>query len=954
MFDSRSRLSAEPPERIINAGAKNRNNCTIGDRDSPNFGADNVSIIEGKPAAVTKKRGTSSENDGGSDTCTSCDCGVPDGYPPEDENELLFRTKEGAPALADGSSNIDYDVMAGPLRHGWIAEQMSHAEMAAKAREAANLVKQQSKRVKRATETVEYDNSPDNLTPWPRRSSDPPSPDPPPITVDLIRRIAAEDSTCHPDGEYPPALAQFVSQLEAWRQRLAEHFHFNPACFADNTRAAADRINERLSFLPQKRRQKVMRIVRAGYRIPFVSPPPPFHRHSNSPDLSQHRDAAWDALLKDMGHGAVLPCNLPRDGFPSVVSPVRTAPKGWRSSKRRFVINMRYLNGFIPEEESKCTLDTLSRVRNLLGFPGANSKVTWSITMDLASGYHNFWVDESQWPLMGFALHASELPAEAVEYLRKHFPECEDKASGNFYFLMRALPFGLGPSCAAFSLVTTSLAASWRRHPVCGLPLRLTSYIDDFLSISKILRAALIAAIELVYEATAAGLTISVEKCRLGPATRVKYLGMIIDSRRQVFRLPSSRSDRIRTQINEISRTLRSTTNIPARWIAQLVGLLWSITPCCQRAVSIMARGFIALLTEQMAASVWRHSRRRRSRFPLKRLLSAFWDSDVTWSDEADEDLRFWEQVDFSKLNAPISSDTMEIMASSVRVSTEIFKHKKIGFAASDASDTAGGGGLLQYTDGAFSFDPRGTFFSPLTPELSEESSALREGTSIMWMLMAIQHLLPKRVVVFTDSQVAATAIARGSRVHSLQAVARRLFMWCMQFGKLLMICWAPRDTAVISESDARSRWVDTYDERTPTPVFLAANEMALRTWGKGVSFDRQASHLNAMPPHELGYKLPFNAQWNQPGCSGVDMFLQPASSWQAHVNFIHPAAPTVGRLLAFLPATQSRAIVVIPLRLVDGASWWSNMVRLGGPGVVQVARRDGFLIAAIDHSPAR
>ena len=42
--------------------------------------------------------------------------------------------------------------------------------------------------------------------------------------------------------------------------------------------------------------------------------------------------------------------------------------------------------------------------------------------------------------------------------------------------------------------------------------------------VTQTIRAALIAVIELVYEATAAGLTISVEKCRLGPATRVKYL----------------------------------------------------------------------------------------------------------------------------------------------------------------------------------------------------------------------------------------------------------------------------------------------------------------------------------------------------------------------------------------------------------------------------------------------
>lgn len=120
-------------------------------------------------------------------------------------------------------------------------------------------------------------------------------------------------------------------------------------------------------------------------------------------------DAAWDALRKHLGHGAVLPCNLKRDGKPTVTSPVRAAPKGWRSSKRRFVIDMRYLTSFIPDEESSCALDTLSKIRNLLTFEG--SRPSWFITMDMASGYHNFWIAEHQWHLMGFALHRSELPA---------------------------------------------------------------------------------------------------------------------------------------------------------------------------------------------------------------------------------------------------------------------------------------------------------------------------------------------------------------------------------------------------------------------------------------------------------------------------------------------------------------------------------------------------------------
>ena len=115
--------------------------------------------------------------------------------------------------------------------------------------------------------------------------------------------------------------------------------------------------------------------------------------------------------------------------------------------------------------------------------------------MDLASGYHNFRIAESQRDLMGIAIHAAELPAQAIHWLRTHpsAQGCEVRRTGLFYFTIVALPFGLAPSCAVFSDIVTALAAAWRRHQVCCLPLRLSSYIDDFCVVTDSVRAALVA-----------------------------------------------------------------------------------------------------------------------------------------------------------------------------------------------------------------------------------------------------------------------------------------------------------------------------------------------------------------------------------------------------------------------------------------------------------------------------
>ena len=236
---------------------------------------------------------------------------------------------------------------------------------------------------------------------------------------------------------------------------------------------------------------------------------------------------------------------------------------------------------------------------------------------------------------------------------------------------------------------------------VCGLPVRLTSYTDDYLPMAPGVRAALILAIELVYEFTAVGITLKMTKCRLSPATRVKYLGIIIDSRARRFSLPASRVERLTIQVEKLAFLSQDSDSVPARKIAQLVGLLWATAPCCPRAVSVMARGMVSVLTKAMRRSVWnpRHAFRPGHRvdisstFSLKRVLAAFWDGNVQWATAAEMDLLFWRSVNFAKLSAPISADTLGVMLDNIYLDPSTFNLSGISFLASDASETACGGG---------------------------------------------------------------------------------------------------------------------------------------------------------------------------------------------------------------------------------------------------------------------
>ena len=334
----------------------------------------------------------------------------------------------------------------------------------------------------------------------------------------------------------------------------------------------------------------------------------------------------------------------------------------------------------------------------------------------------------------------------------------------------------------------------------------------------------------------------------------------------------------------------------------------------------------------------------------LKVMMAAFWSGYVRWSADANAELRFWLMVPLFELEAPISADTLEVLASNLLLDTSVFKRGAMSFMASDASDYAGGGGMLRHGRGGLEFAPNAVFFAPLPKRIRGSSSTLREITTVLRMLQAFGRPRSKCIIVFTDSWGACAAIRRGSKKHDVQSVAREIFIWSLRNKVVVNPCWVSRDKPILKEADRRSRWVDSHEDRTPRNVFAEANRMARRAWGRQLSFDRQASSANAMPPRGMGERLPFNARWHQPGCQGVDMFLQPVWSWRQHINYVYPAEPTTGRVLTFLQEVRARAVVVCKAGHASG-KWWSNFVRRSGPGVVESKLLSGFLLTAVDHS---
>ena len=314
---------------------------------------------------------------------------------------------------------------------------------------------------------------------WPMDTNEkPPFPPPWPSKTERIAMMR-ESSASHPEQALGHLAQAWVNDLERWYHKLQGHFQFDPSDLALNLRNNLHKWKRRLSYLRKSQPQlydEIVGHISVGHKIPLDKEPRKFFRHRNPPSLAADKVRAWRAIKKDIGHGAIEPVDL-EQGAPHCVCPVRTADKSDGSA--RFVHNSRRVNKCVPAEKSKCKLESLLRTRNML-IPGG-----FLVGSDFSSGYHCISMHKDHRKYVAFALHVSELPPDAVEWLKEHYPESFLPNKQCFVFRYAALPFGLSSSCKTFNDLISALMGFWRRCPLDGNFTRVSSYIDDVSSVAK-------------------------------------------------------------------------------------------------------------------------------------------------------------------------------------------------------------------------------------------------------------------------------------------------------------------------------------------------------------------------------------------------------------------------------------------------------------------------------------
>ena len=169
--------------------------------------------------------------------------------------------------------------------------------------------------------------------------------------------------------------------------------------------------------------------------------------------------------------------------------------------------------------------------------------------------------------------------------------------------------------------------------------------------------------------------------------------------------------------------------------------------------------------------------------------------------------------------------------------------------------------------------------------EESRKFSTWRELSAILFALHSFLPLLKGSYVKwFSDSQSACKIVQVGSMRSDLHDIAPEIFQFCAIYGIKLEVQWIPRTELV--KADYISRIIDIDDWQISADCFRSLEE----SWGVH-SVDCFASYYNKKVENF------FSRFWN-PGCSGVDFFVQ---NLEGEICLVVPPVSLIARAIHYL-----------------------------------------------------
>jgi hypothetical protein len=287
--------------------------------------------------------------------------------------------------------------------------------------------------------------------------------------------------------------------------------------------------------------ESVLRIIRSGYDIPFISNPPSMCMSNNQSALRNYSfvsTSIQELLLSE--------CIVEVPFQPFFVSPLSVAEN---KNKKRLILDLSILNTFIKKEHIK-----FEDWKVALEYFRKNC---YCIKFDLRSGYHHIDVSPKSQTYLGFSWF------------------------GKFY-CFTVLPFGLTTAPYVFTKCLRPIVKYFRENFI-----DIVLYLDDGLAMSDSISDCKNMSTFIQNTLEKAGFQINFEKSVFHPSQTLEWLGLIWNSEEYSLSIPCRRIDDLKISLEFVLKTM---PNVTARQLAKVTGKIISLSPVFGNVCSIMTR----------------------------------------------------------------------------------------------------------------------------------------------------------------------------------------------------------------------------------------------------------------------------------------------------------------------------------------------------------------------------
>jgi hypothetical protein len=407
---------------------------------------------------------------------------------------------------------------------------------------------------------------------------------------------------------------------------------------------------------------------------------------------------------------------------PKVVKPLGVA----NLSKGRLVLDGGYVNAF-----TKHVLFRYEILREILSFLGERG---FFFTWDFKAGYYHVLIHPRFRTYFGFRI-------------------------GKAFFHYNALCFGWSEACYAYTLVTQEAAGELRPR---GIP--ISSYLDDVFTGDERKVRCLWIIIMVIRFLTLLGAVFSLQKCQFWPTQKGDWLGFVVDSTAQEFRVSEAKQEKVRATLIELVEA----ETVTPRLLARVAGRIISMGPALLPA-SLYSRPLFQAMRGKLS----------------------------------------WDQV-FPTPEAAKDATRMFLENLGEWNGRRWFPRRVLLEAASDASDF--GFGRTIKVAGRPAFEIAGSLLESKIPM----SSTAREMPGFLKILQQAAERFPEilrdsAVLVIGDNQGAVAALNKfSSTAPDVAASLKEIFKLCSSLDFDVVAQWKPRDE--LAHEDALSRVPDATD----------------------------------------------------------------------------------------------------------------------------------------------